>query len=101
MGSLSYSGYSPFRGIVIAWRKNLGAIHFLHINRQLTFGVLSFPNQPTWLLGVVYSSTFVMEHCQVWVQVQQVLGSGFPMLVGSDFNFVLRLKIKKGVSHSS
>ena len=34
-----------FGGIIITWKRNLGEIHFMHVRRQVAFGVLALPNE--------------------------------------------------------
>ena len=96
MGGLSHSCNGSLRGIIVAWAKNLGAIHFMHTNRQLALGVISISNEPTWILGVIYASTSAFDRCQVWSQVQVVLALETPLLIAGDFNCILHSEDKRG-----
>lgn len=49
-------------GIVIAWLENIEKLLFFYTNRQITFGIMSLPNIPSGILGVVYASILVNEH---------------------------------------
>lgn len=60
-------------GIVIAWRKNLEKVSFFHSNRYIAFGIVSLPNESSWIVGVVYASTSVHERRNLWSQILNVL----------------------------
>ena len=84
------------RGIVIVWRKSMGHVYFVHNNCQVVFGIISVIGAPSWILGIVYASTSVFQRCNLWSQVQDVLGLGYPLLLAGDFNCILTSQDKKG-----
>lgn len=52
-------------GIVIAWLKNLCKVPLFHTNRQVFFNVISMPNAPSWILGIVHASISVFERLEL------------------------------------
>lgn len=47
----------------------MGVVHFMHVNKQIVFGVFSLLNEPTWILDVVYEVLMFLDCHQVWIQV--------------------------------
>ena len=60
--SVLWDLYGPsvglFGGTVVAQQKD----HFLRINNQVLFGVISISNTNFWILSIVNASTFGIEH---------------------------------------
>ena len=84
------------KGINVARKKSSAVVSFTHLNRQMAFGVISIPNIPTQILGVVNASTCVFKHGQVQVQIANVLSLGIPFILARDFNCTLNAKDKQG-----
>lgn len=76
-------------GIIIGWLKNFGKVIFFHTNRQIAFGIITMPNSPSWILGIVYAITSVFECRVLWSQVLDVLHLNMSMILVGDFNYFL------------
>lgn len=68
-------------GIVIAWLKNLDQFTLFHSNKQIMFGVIFLPNEPSWIIGVVFASTLVYDCHDLWSQILNVLHLDISMLI--------------------
>ena len=83
------------RGIVVIWRKGLGQITYMHVNRQVCFGVFSLFLGPIWILGVLYASTNALRCRMLWESIDHVFSLGPPLLLVGDFNCILHSSDEK------
>lgn len=75
--------------IIVIWRKSMGQLSLIHMNRQAIFGVITPNHQQSWFIRFVHASTCGIKRKNLWMLAQAILGLYLPTLPIGDFNCIL------------
>ena len=82
--------------IVVTWHQDLGQVTFSHTDRQICFSMISSPNSPSWIIGLVYASNQGLVRRTLWQMATNVLSLDLLTLLLGDFNCLLHSQDKLG-----
>ncbi|KAK8951856.1 hypothetical protein KSP39_PZI003968 [Platanthera zijinensis] len=85
-------------GILILWRRDIINVTIVQAMNQCVIVTATLPDHRQWLIAFVYANKAYHVRRQAWELLAAHNGTSLPMIVGGDFNCLLRSDDKSGLS---
>ncbi|KAK8945122.1 hypothetical protein KSP39_PZI007762 [Platanthera zijinensis] len=86
-------------GILVLWRSDIVQVTISSAMAQCVLATVRWPDRSQWMVAFVYANKYYHIRRSLWQLLAKKNGTPLPMLIGGDFNCLLRAEDKSSPSN--